>query len=95
MKDWKFCTVIVDQNDIVYSVQPRDTFTINSQDTFDKQFVFQKLHEDGWELSDSHTELTQKEGIVGNNYLTFIFRRKISIQRLSHPMGDIVKNAVP
>ena len=76
MKDWKFCTVIVDQNDIVYSVQPRDTFTINSQDTFDKQFVFQKLHEDGWELSDSHTELTQKEGIVGNNYLTFIFRRK-------------------
>ena len=77
MKDWEFCTVIVDQNDIVYSVQPRDTFTINSQDTFDKQFVFQKLHEDGWELSDSHTELTQKEGIVGNNYLTFIFRRKI------------------
>ena len=77
MKDWKFCTVIVDRNDIVYSVQPRDTFTINSQDTFDKQFVFQKLHEDGWELSDSHTELTQKEGIVGNNYLTFIFRRKI------------------
>ena len=77
MKDWKFCTVIVDQNDIVYSVQPRDIFTINSQDTFDKQFVFQKLHEDGWELSDSHTELTQKEGIVGNNYLTFIFRRKI------------------
>ncbi len=77
MKDWKFCTVIVDQNDIVYSVQPRDTFTINSQDTFDKQFVFQKLHENGWELSDSHTELTQKEGIVGNNYLTFIFRRKI------------------
>ncbi len=76
MKDWKFCTVIVDQNNIVYSVQPRDTFTINSQDTFDKQFVFQKLHEDGWELSDSHTELTQKEGIVGNNYLTFIFRRK-------------------
>jgi len=76
MKDWKFCTVIVDQNDIVYSVQPRDTFTINSQDTYDKQFVFKKLHEDGWELSNSHTELTQKEGIVGNNYLTFIFRRK-------------------
>ena len=76
MKDWKFCTVIVDQNDIVYSVQPRDIFTINSQDTYDKQFVFKKLHEDGWELSNSHTELTQKEGIVGNNYLTFIFRRK-------------------
>ena len=76
MKDWKFCTVIVDQNDIVYSVQPREIFTINSQDTYDKQFVFKKLHEDGWELSDSHTELTQKEGIVGNNYLTFIFRRK-------------------
>ena len=76
MKDWKFCTVIVDQNDIVYSVQPRDIFTINSQDTYDKQFVFKKLHEDGWELSDSHTELTQKEGIVGNNYLTFIFRRE-------------------
>ena len=78
MKDWKFFTVIVDQNDIVYSVQPRDTFTINAQDAYDKQFVFAQLQEDGWELSDSHTELTQKESIVGENYLTFIFRRKVT-----------------
>lgn len=78
MKDWKFCTVIVDQNDIVYSVQPRDIFTINAQDAYDKQFVFAQLQEDGWELSDSHTELTQKESIVGENYLTFIFRRKVT-----------------
>ena len=78
MKDWKFCTVIVDQNDIVCSVQPRDTFVINAGDAYDKQFVFKKLCEDGWELSDTHTELTQKESIVGNNYLTFIFRRKVA-----------------
>ena len=78
MKDWKFCTVIVDQNDIVYSVQPRDTFVINAGDAYDKQFVFKKLCEDGWELSDTHTELTQKESIVGNNYLTFIFRKKVT-----------------
>ena len=78
MKDWKFCTVIVDHNDIVHSVQPRDTFTINAQDAYDKQFVFAQLQEDGWELSDSHTELTQKESIVGENYLTFIFRRKVT-----------------
>lgn len=76
MKDWKFCTVIVDQNDIVYSVQPRDTYVINAGDAYNKYKVFKKLQEDGWELSDSHTELTQKESIVGNNYLTFIFRRK-------------------
>ena len=76
MKDWKFCTVIVDQNDIVYSVQPRDTYAINAGDAYNKNIVFKKLQEDGWELSDSHTELTQKESIVGNNYLTFIFRRK-------------------
>ncbi len=76
MKDWKFCTVIVDQNDIVYSVQPRDTYVINAGDAYNKYMVFKKLQEDGWELSDSHTELTQKESIVGNNYLTFIFRRK-------------------
>ena len=76
MKDWEFCTVIVDQDDIVYSVQPRDTFVINAEDKFDKQIVFEKLLENGWEISDSHTELTQKESIVGENYLTFIFRRK-------------------
>ena len=78
MKDWKFCTVIVDQNDIVYSVQPRDTYVINAGDAYNKHMVFEKLQEDGWELSHSHTELTQKESIVGNNYLTFIFRRKAS-----------------
>ena len=78
MKDWKFCTVIVDQNDTVYSVQPRDTFVINAGDTYDKQFVFKKLYEDSWELSNTHTELTQKESIVGNNYLTFIFRKKVT-----------------
>ena len=59
MKDWKFCTVIVDQNDIVYSVQPRDTYVINAGDAYNKYKVFKKLQEDGWELSDSHTELTQ------------------------------------
>ncbi len=78
MKDWNFCTVIVDQDDIVYSVQPRDTFVIDAKDKFDKQVVFEKLFEDGWEISDSHTELTQKESIVGENYLTFIFRRRVT-----------------
>ena len=77
MKDWKFCTVIVDKENTVYSVQPRETFVIETNVGYKKEEVFQKLKDNGWELSESHTELTQKESIVGKDFLTFIFRKGI------------------
>ena len=76
MRDWEFCTVIVDSKDVVYSVQPKEVFLVNSGDSPSKDDVFNILQSNGWEISDTHTKLTQKESIVGNGFATFIFRRR-------------------
>tara|TARA_Y100001970_G_scaffold167512_1_gene204962 strand:+ start:239 stop:478 length:240 start_codon:yes stop_codon:yes gene_type:complete len=76
MRDWEFCTVIVDTKEVVYSVQPKEVFLVNSGDSPPKNDVFDALESDGWEISDTHTKLTQKESIVGGDFTTFIFRRR-------------------
>jgi len=76
MRDWEFCTVIVDSKDVVYSVQPKEVLLVNSGDSPSKDDVFNILQSNGWEISDTHTKLTQKESIVGNDFATFIFRRR-------------------